>query len=698
MGIELLAPAGGPDCVTAAVRSGAGAVYLGLGDFNCRQGAKNFTLEEFSQAVEYCHTWGVKVYVTLNTLVTDRELKAAEDLIRQVYALGGDALLVQDWGVARVACAVAPGLPLHASTQMGVHNLEGVLEAQRLGCTRVVLAREMSREELKLLCAESPLELEVFCHGALCMCYSGQCEFSALVGRRSGNRGRCAQPCRLPYGFEGRADGTPLSLKDLTLAPYLTELQAMGVASLKIEGRLKRPEYVALVTGIFRRLLDERRVPTAGELEDLRRVFSRQGFTDGYYTGKLSDDMFGMRKESPPGESQSFLAQVRGQYEAGAPAPRVGVELEFTALPGVPSLLSLRADTGEAVRVEGEVPQSALRKALTLEEAETRLKKTGGTPYRVDRVKGTVAPDLFLPAAALNDLRRRGLDELTKMRLRKRTGKTGEFFPISAENVEKKHPLLSVQVRRPEQLSKALLEAKPDLLYLPAEWAADWPETVRRAVESGAEVAGVLPRVWSCLERADLVRRLTALRELGVGELLVGNLGGLALADDLGFQIRGDWALQVFNSETLYVLKQRGLLSAAASFELSFPQVRDLEKVLPTELLVYGRLPLMLTRHCLVKNHFGACRCGEGQTLTDRRGERFLVEREYGCRSGIYNGKPLYLADRQKDWQELGLWAVRLCFVDESPERCVQVLREYRVGATTPPEEFTRGLYYRGVL
>ena len=314
--MELLAPAGSMEAVKAAVQNGAGAVYFGYGDFNARRGARNFTREEAAAAVSYCHLRGCKVNLTLNTLLTDRELPAAAELAAHASSIGVDAVIVQDLGVARMLRQSVPDLPIHGSTQMTVHSLDGVKLCADLGMSRVVLGRELSRERIAYICQNAPIEIEVFGHGALCMCWSGQCFFSSVIGGRSGNRGMCAQPCRLNYGWGSKADEYPLSLKDLSLAGHLKALQHMGVACLKLEGRMKRPEYVAIVTGIYARALREDREPTAEEMDILTRTFSRQGFTDGYYMGQKGRSMFGTRQEEK--EPRELYAQARTTYENNA--------------------------------------------------------------------------------------------------------------------------------------------------------------------------------------------------------------------------------------------------------------------------------------------------------------------------------------------------------------------------------------------
>ena len=304
--LEILSPAGSPEGVIAAVQSGADAIYMGFGEHNARRGAKNFTDEEFADSVRYCRVRGCKVYVTLNTLAADRELRRVAALAGRAAELGADAILVQDLGLARVLRSVLPDMPLHASTQMSVHNLDGVYAAAELGMKRVVLARELNMHQIEYICARSPIEIEVFVHGALCFCHSGQCYMSALIGGHSGNRGQCAQTCRMDYSMGGRMDRKPMSLKDNCLLAYVSELERMGVASAKIEGRAKRPEYAAIVTSIYADVVKNRRVPTQADYERLALAFSRQGFTDGYFTGRLGPDMFGVREESPRETEQLY--------------------------------------------------------------------------------------------------------------------------------------------------------------------------------------------------------------------------------------------------------------------------------------------------------------------------------------------------------------------------------------------------------
>ncbi len=692
--MELLSPAGSMEAVAAAVQNGADAVYFGYGDFNARRGAKNFTREEAAAAVSYCRLRGCKVNLTLNTLLTDRELPGAAELAAHASGIGVDAVIVQDLGAVRMLRQSAPDLPIHGSTQMSVHSLDGVKLCADLGMARVVLGRELSRDQIAYICQHSPIEIEVFGHGALCMCWSGQCFFSSVIGGRSGNRGMCAQPCRLSYGWGARADEYPLSLKDLSMAGHLRELQEMGVACLKLEGRMKRPEYVAVVTGIYAQALREGREPTAGEVEVLRQVFSRQGFTDGYYMDEKGPEMFGTRQEER--EPKELYAQARASYEGGENR-KEPVRLYALIQPGQPAQVAAEDKAGRLARVEGPVPEAARNAPLSREKVEGQLQRTGGTPFGCEKATAKVAEGLSLPLSALNDLRRRALEELARQRQQPPQRRQEPFQPGVRYDNQKEPPVFTLSLRTAGQLSADLLRLKPALIYLPADEGAAHPEAVVRCQKAGVPVAAILPRICTDRELPQLDRDLIALRELGVAEALAGTWGAVRRAQRLGFQVRGDYGLGVYNSQALKELKRLGLLSATASFEMKLPQIRDLSKAIPTEFIAYGRLPLMITENCIVYNHCGRHTCNNVNLLTDRKGERFPVVKAWGCRNEILNSKKLFLADKRKDWQKLGLWGARLMFTTENAIECAQVLERYLDQGKYQPNDFTRGLYYRDV-
>ena len=704
MTTELLAPAGGREALVAAVQSGADAVYMGFGAFNARRSARNFSDEEFRTAVSYCHLRGVKVYLTLNTLVTDRELPLLADAARVASECGVDAILVQDWGVLATLQKIIPDVPLHASTQMSLHTLSGVKESARLGMTRAVLARELSCGEIAEICQKSPIEIETFVHGALCMCYSGQCKMSAVIGRRSGNRGACAQPCRLPYGFSGKANAHPLSLKDACLAPFVPEMMDMGVACLKIEGRMKRPEYVAAVTEIYARLLREHRAPTTDEQKRLALAFSRDGFTEGYYRGVRGREMFGTRPENARWP-EDWFAEVRARYEKEN-LRLVPLALNCTIRAGQPMTLTAEDADGHRVTVTGAVPEAARSRAVTAEEVEARLKKTGGTAFTVDLCAVTLDNGLAVSAGALNALRREALSQMEALRTAAPERRTFDFVPPKTVKNSAEKPLLTVSLHRAAQLSEELIALSPARVYLPVELL---PQLDLAPYRGRTDFFALLPRIYRTQDEPILRALLEDGVKKGVTGVSIANLGHLSLVRGLDAALHGDWALNVYNSAALSFWKKEGLSSACASFELRDAQLRDLSKCLPCEAIVYGRLPLMVTENCLNANESG-CRyfkerpasvpadgaCASAPELTDRRGEHFPVLRAWGCRSEIENGKILYLADKARDWQSLGLRYACLRFTTESPEDCVRMLRAYQGEAVDAPENITRGLFYRG--
>lgn len=691
--LELLAPAGSMEALTAAVQNGADAIYMGFGDFNARRNARNFTEADFAAAVSYCHLRGVKVYLTLNTLLTDRELPAAADLARRAAQLGADAVLVQDLGVLRAARQAAPDLTFHASTQMTVHNLDGVKACADLGLKRAVLSRELPAAEIEYICAHSPIEIEVFGHGALCMCYSGQCFFSAVVGERSGNRGLCAQPCRMKYGWGGRADGYPLSLKDACLADQLRRLKKMGVSCLKLEGRMKRAEYVAVVTRVYAALLREDRPPTPQELQDLEDAFSRQGFTQGYFADKTGPAMFGVRAEKTP-EPRELFARARQTY-TGQENPLVDVSFYAMIRAGEPVRVGVEDEDGRVVTAAGDPPETALTRALTAEQVEKQLSRTGGTPYRCAGAKAAAEEGLSVPLSALNALRREVLEELSRRRQAVEPCRTGEYRPGVRYENPKEPPALTVSVRTAGQITPGLLARAPAILYVPAGELALHPDCLE-GLRPETALGVILPRVVWDRELPELRKQLLRARELGADQALVGNLGLIPAAAEQGFTLRADYGLPVFNAQALKEFKRLGFASATLSFELKLAQIRDLSKAIPAEALVYGRLPLMLTENCIVKNRAGRCDCEGENVLTDRKGARFPVVKAPGCRSEILNSRPLFLADKP-EWKKAGLTYARLAFTTEGGAECVRVLERYQEQNDWAPAELTRGLYYRGV-
>ncbi len=692
--MELLSPAGSPEAVIAAVQNGADAVYMGMGNFNARRGAKNFTDEEFERAVRYCRIRGCKVYVTLNTLVNDREVEDALRSARLASEAGADAILVQDLGLAAAIRGYLPDIPLHASTQMSIHNLAGVEAAAELGMTRAVLARELSLDQIRYIAKRAPIETEIFVHGALCFCHSGQCYMSALIGQRSGNRGMCAQPCRLQYSLGGRMDDHPLSLRDNCLVDRLQEIEDAGVACIKIEGRMKRPEYTAIVTKIYSAALREHRQPTPEELDELERAFSRQGFTQGYFNGDR-EDMFGVRGE-PDKDVERMFTLARKGYSEGE-LRRVPVHFYTVAEKGQPIRAIAFDDDGHKSVAAGRAPEKARGQGLTSGYLTEQMFKTGGTPYNVVENRAQADPGLYLPAAAVNELRRNLLADLSEQRGRPPRRRVGVIPSRPKGRPQGGDPLMIFQVLTADQLTPELAALRPAYLYVPLMVMNENFELLRPFTELGTVPVVVLPRVITDSERPYVKEVLQHLFDSGINEALVGNLGHAVLARSVGMHIRGDFGLNVFNSLSMEMVREAGFLSATASFELRIAQIRDLAKTLDTEMIVYGRLPLMVSDQCVIRHSAGRCSCQTPAQMADRMGAVFPVVKEFGCRNVIYNTHKLFLADRTEDVYGAGLWGVRMMFTTEVPRECVEVAKVYLGKSDYQPNVLTRGLYYRGV-
>ena len=648
---ELLSPAGSFDAVVAAVNAGADAVYFGGKQLNARAFAKNLDDEEIARALVYCHLHGARAYVTLNTLLSERELPGAVRRAGELRELGVDALIVADVGlIARIA-ELYPDLPIHASTQASSHSAEGCDLLAKLGAKRVVLARELPYSEIVSVTENALPETEVFLHGALCVCHSGQCLFSSLVGGRSGNRGACAQPCRLPYDGKER-----LSLRDLCLAPHVPELIASGVSSLKIEGRMKSPGYVYGVTSIYRRLLDENRAATPDEIAELERIFSRGGFTDGYLTGNLTRGMLGVR-------SAADKANSREANDAAIPPIPVPVELDCTVLPGVPAKLTLSA-AGRSVTVTGETPQPAKNAPLEKDALALRLSKLGGTFFVCDpaTVRIDLAPGLNLSPGAVNQLRRAAVSAWE-------AGERRTPIPYAEKKTERPfptEPLLSVFCRTAKQL-----DAIAPLLPADAETFLPVWEEIGATVPSGVS----FPAVIFDGERNEVVRMAKAARERGIGLALVHNVGQIALARSLGFTAIGSQRLNIANSASAAALFCAGLSDAVLSPELPIPAAADVGG----RILSYGHVPLMLTERCFIRENFGCEKCGTA-SFTDRTGAKFPLLREYPHRNQILNGVPTYLGDKQNELAAAGLRRLYLLFTQETPDLARRILSNFLTG------------------
>ena len=651
---QLLSPAGSYEAFMAALANGADAIYLGVQDFNARAFAKNFDQDTLALCLREAHARGVKVYVTLNTLLYDREIKKALETAVTLWNMGVDALICADVGLIDCLRHVVHGqkIAIHASTQMSIHSTSGGLEISDLGCEQVVLAREVPERDMLSFVERVPsATVEVFAHGALCVCHSGQCLFSSLVGGRSGNRGTCAQPCRLPYN-----GGYPLSLKDLCLATHIPSLIESGVACLKIEGRMKSPDYVGGVTRIYRRLLDEGRGATKEELQELASIFSRDGFTDGYYTEHTARGMTGVRREEDKDQTRAREAEIdtlaKVPLTARCSIGRTGTTLTFTD------------PYGKQVTVTGEAPQEAKTQALTATSVAQRLCKLGNTPYEMteDGCQVTVEEGLFLSPGAINDLRRRGVEALLDSRREVTLADIREISDFPPRRAFLNIPRTALFMRG--EVWEALGEETTyfDISFVPLWQLADLAHTPQ----------GVwLPPVIFDHEEGAVVSALKQAKASGVEWALCGNPAQVKLAREAGLRIMGDFRLNVTNTYTHNYWQAHGVEDMVLSPELTLPQIRDLGG----RVIVYGRIPLMLTERCYATT-CGPKGCGsaceKGATLKDRRGVEFPIIRVPDHRNLILNSVPTYVCDQRQTLPH-GL-CEHYIFTTEDTQECRRVM------------------------
>lgn len=682
MAAEILAPAGSFESLTAAVRCGANAVYLGGKYLNARRNAANFSEEELKKAVDYCHARNVKVYLALNTLVSDNESKTAYKAIECACNASVDALILQDIGLAATVRQVAPAMPLHASTQMSVQSIEGIKILEKLGFSRVVLPRELSENEIVTISAQTDMELEYFVHGALCMCVSGQCLMSAVLGGRSGNRGLCAQPCRLPFGVNGKG-GNNLSLKDLSLVDELKRLEKAGICSFKIEGRMKRPEYVAAAVTACKNSLND------SVDEDINRslqaVFSRSGFTKGYFEGKLGKEMFGTRRKEDVESASTVLSGLQRLYDNENPLIPVDFSLNFKQN----SPLKLIASAlGKSVEVTGgRCPEPAMNKPLSREELAQRISKCGGTQFFANKISMDFEEGLNTSAGALNALRRDALSALEhKLAERPET-------PVSLYNniiLPHKSSSFALHARffREEQIPENLDGISRAVL--PIEVSA---ETVKRLTASGIECAAEIPiAVFSNADK--YIKKTVELKNAGLALAWVCNLDGVGVAQKAGLPFASGFGMNIYNSVSLAEMSALGAKDCLISCEMTLNDASHLCGEIPRGAMIYGRIPLMLTRNCPVKNKLTCTECGSKSCLVDRMGVEFPVICKNGC-SFILNSRPLWVADKKSELRNLDYGMIY--FTNESRAECERIIAEVKNGSN-PPEEFTRGMYFKGVL
>ncbi len=639
---ELLAPAKDMQALKSAIASGADAVYFGTDLFNARMRANNFNLDQAREAIRLCHAHSVKAFVTLNIAILAREIPQMLQYVGALYESGADALIVSDIGAMRLIREHFPDLELHASTQASVHNIDGVKALEAIGCERVVVARELDKASIKEICAGTDAEIEMFVHGAHCMSVSGQCLMSYAMGGRSGNRGECAQPCRLPYKI-GNRGSYPLSLKDMSLCTHINEIIDTGASSLKIEGRMKSADYVGGTVKIWRELLDKRADASGAHLSYLEGLFSRQGFTDGYFTARIDEKMLGVRSEQDKEASREL---------SGAEVELTRPPLDISARFILGEVASLCVSCGgKSVTVSADIVEGAISAPMSENDIIKSLSRLGSTPFSVGKISIEKSENIIVRVSALNALRREAIDKLLGAREPKRSDYVAKKRIFDGEKI--KTALFSRVEQIPENSDYF------DIIFVYAD-----------RYKSGCGANGIcLPPVILDREWAQLEPMLKRARADGIKYALASNIGQIDRLKEYGFELFADFRFNIFNSEGAEYLKEQGARGIVLSPELTLPQCRDIGG----SLIAYGKFPIMTTHKCIIKNSEGCDRCK--CYLGDRTGARMYCEGIFGHRNIIYNGTSIYMADKLSQIKDFS-W--HFIFTGESRDECFDVIEAYK--------------------
>lgn len=690
--LELLAPAGNFECLVAAVQSGADAIYLSGKAFGARSFADNFDFEELENAVDYCHLRDVKIYVTVNTLVSDTEIDELCKYLRFLNKIGVDGIIVQDMGVAKIAAEIVPSLPIHASTQMTVHNAEGVRVLESLGIKRVVLSREISLKNIKKISESTTAELEVFGHGALCMCYSGQCLMSSIIGGRSGNRGKCAQPCRLPYSVnENKKSAFYMSLKDLSSLKHISQMKDFGVSSLKIEGRMKGPAYVAAVVGIYRKYIDNPSSVSQEDIQTLDIIFNRGGLTDGYLTGKTGTDMFAFDKPDNPYRmgSDKTINNILNNIKSENKKLKLTAEVEVK-MDSFPQISICCNDF--KIKYIGETKaEEAVKTPLRAENVILQLRKTGGTPFEFTELSIDLEDNVFLTAGALNSLRRNALEKFEKEYANsfKRHNFDSKLSKIKEKSVDETEYVCEITTI--DQFN-SVKNYPFSYMYIPLHIILNYRDEFNKYKE---KIVIVPPSIIHENEFENTILESKKLLNSGFCGILATNISLVKPFEN--YTVFGGFRLNIFNSYALELYNSYGLKIIELSPELNLKQLGFIKKPVATQIMVYGRLPLMITENCVIRNGSN-CPCQINNYLTDRMGMRFPVIKDGdSCRSVILNCKKTFMGFDKARLENCGIQFFRLYFTDENPDECIRVCDSFFKASGYRPGDFTNGHFIKGV-
>ena len=710
--VEILAPAGSMECLRAAVAAGADAIYLGGTKFGARAYAQNLSEEDLVQAIEYVHIHGRKIYMTVNTLLKDRELNELYAYLLPYYKAGLDGVIVQDIGAVKFIGEYFPEMPVHASTQMTITNTLGADFLKRYGITRVVPARELSLKEIRDMKKQTGLEMECFVHGALCYCYSGQCLLSSMIGGRSGNRGQCAQPCRLPYQTEGKKPADLMSLKDLCTIDILPELIDAGIDSFKIEGRMKQPEYVYTVVKMYRKYADQYlKLQKEGkgkssyhvseaDKRELLATYQRRGYCEGYYYQHNGKDMVSLKR---PKNGRDGSAEEKPWQDI-----KVQEKINGILTLSVGNRAKLTVSCGDVtVECIGQEVQAAQKQPLDPARIEKQMRKTGNTEFTFDNLEILVEGNVFLPMQALNELRREGIEELTEqiqMQYRREEAGCGmkkatAGFDSDADGVTetagKKECCISASVQNKAQLDTAV-NSKIRYIYL--------EEDVEFEREDGVQYFLAMPYIF----RENTINRYEKMYteiEKKYDGILIRNWESYAWLKRHEYQkeIRSDYNLYIFNRKTKEELRRLGIARGTASVELND---RELARIGIEEqvFIAYGYQPVMISAGCIQKTSASCDGKGGVLSISDRYQKKFAVRRYCrDCYNVMYNSAPLFLADKAEEVHALAPAELRLDFTTESSGQVKEICHAYTLAfekgcKTEPPmQDYTRGHFKRGV-
>lgn len=691
---EILAPAGSMESLDAALEAGADAVYIGGKSFSARASAQNFSLDEIKTAVQKCHLRGVKLHLAVNTCIFDDELYKLENYIYETASLGVDCYIIQDLAVLNIIKKISPQIPCHASTQLSIHTKNGALWAKSVGFSRVVLSRELSRDEIKEISQIDGIETEIFVHGALCMSLSGQCLMSSMIGGRSANRGCCAQSCRLPFSANSEKYYA-LSLKDLSMLNHLNEMASFGVNSFKIEGRMKRPEYVSAAVRAVRNSLTGK----MADIDTLKNVFSRSGFTDGYYTGKRKE-MFGVRTKEDVKAADQALEKIH-KYEKLRLIP---IEIKAEFITSKSSHLEINDESGNEIKISGDVVEIAKKAASTEEKIKENLQKLGDTCYYAKLCEVKISPDAFVPVSKVNKLRREAIEKLNQERILKnfpdRALKAPNYIPNFFTDKrdfrlpDKKY--LRFRVSTIEQFQTLMSINKS--LYIEVPLYLFDEIKLFESLENKENIY-ILPPEF-ILNENEIVSKLLEIRGAGYENLIISNISYVKTAEDLGFKLFGDFRQNTTNSVALEFLKSSGFENIIISPEMKLKEIDSLNTGLPLGLISYGKLPLMTVRNCPIQNQIGSCK-GCNNYLTDRTRRKMPVYCRYNKSYSIIYNSDTFLMYPWKIERNKNLLFYEIMFLNETKDETKYIAECYINNKELDIEKLkiskTSGLYYRGI-